>query len=549
MSKLAPMRVRARVPVGLVGLVGLLACLPVGLFFGCAPKGPSPALAADAAKARALVQQGCYTCLKEALALYDKLASAKVPVPGSAEGRFDAALLLAIRDKQLGIPGDESMANALRLVPVASSARPPLAQDKPMSLSRQVVFDAAQLIIGDTSSLDPDQRAALTGRNRPPLEPDNPKRRALDAAPDDDFAARYVALSIDCEQQKLIEGVDMKALTALYTGVPLLQFRLSTCGRPAAPNTGALRENDPRWTDSLYWEGRRELTSSLGRAIDFPKVLSLYAQGRKAFPRSLMLTLAWANANLMSEDYEGALSGFEDVLAAYPTHRDAMNGKMQAQSYLMRHPDAIATATRILDLGTWHIADANYWRAWNRYHLKEYDAAWDDVENATRGLSNARVYMLAGLIAYARKELPIAVERFDRAYQLDPSACDATWMSGLVSIDQNELAIAAPKFTRGMSCFITTAKALREDRTRTEAEIQKRGTPATAREQRNLDRLQRDADTAEEKASQSAYNGAQCYARTGQKRDALTLIDAAIAHPLMREKATAMKAAIEKLPN
>ena len=58
-----------------------------------------------------------------------------------------------------------------------------------------------------------------------------------------------------------------------------MQFRLSTCGRPAAPNVGALREADPRWTDTLYWEGRRELASSLGRAIDFPKVLGLYGAG------------------------------------------------------------------------------------------------------------------------------------------------------------------------------------------------------------------------------------------------------------------------------
>ena len=251
----------------------------------------------------------------------------------------------------------------------------------------------------------------------------------------------------------------------------------------------------------------------------------------------------------MSEEYEAALSAFDEVLATFSTHRDALNGRMQAQSYLMRHPDAIATATTLLELGTWHIPDANYWRAWNRYHLKEYDAAWDDVENAIKGQSNSRVFMLAGLIAYARKDLPIAVQRFDRAYQADPSACDATWMSGLVSIDQNELAIAAPKFTRGMSCFVSSAAALRQDRERTEQSIQKRGTPATPREQRNLDRLQRDADNAEEKSAQSAYNAAQCYARTGSKTMALTHIDVAIAHPLMREKAVAMKAAIEKLPN
>ena len=157
------------------------------------------------------------------------------------------------------------------------------------------MYDAAQLIIGDTTSLDPEQRAQRTGRSRPPLEPDNPTRRALDAAPETDLAAKYVGLSIDCEQQKLIESVDLRSLSAVYIGVPLMRFKLSTCGRPPIPNVGALREGNPRWHDSLYWEGRRELASSAGRAIDFPKVLSLYRQGREVFPSSLMLTLAWAN--------------------------------------------------------------------------------------------------------------------------------------------------------------------------------------------------------------------------------------------------------------
>jgi tetratricopeptide (TPR) repeat protein len=328
-----------------------------------------------------------------------------------------------------------------------------------------------------------------------------------------------------------------------------MQFRLATCGRPAAPDVTTLRAANPRWTDTLFWEGRRELVSSVGRAIDFPKVLSLYGQGHEAFPASVALALALANANLVTEEYETALKLFDEVLNGRPTHRDALNGRLQSLSYLLRHPDAIATATKLLELGTWHIADANYWRAWNRYQIKEYDTAWEDVENATKGLSNSRVYMLAGLIAYARKDLPIAVLRFDRAYQLDSSACDATWMSGLVSIDQSELALAAPKFTRGMSCFISSAAALRQDRSRLEAGIQVRGTPATAHEQKQLERLQRDADNAEEKSAQSAYNGAGCYARINEKRQALNLIDVAIAHPKMSEKAIALKAAIEKMPN
>lgn len=514
----------------------LRKCLIVAaslLLSACAARGPSAQFVAELAKAQSLLAEGCYTCLQESLALFEKQAAARLPLPGARDGVFDATLLIALREKELGIPGDPGMTKVWERV----------------TPGRQAVFDAAELIIGDTISLDPDRRAQLTGRFRPPLEPDNPKRRALDAAPDSDLAANYVALSIDCEQQKLSESLNLRSLSDRYAGVPLMQFRLSTCPRPNAPSVTALREGDPKWKDTLYWEGRRELASAAGRAIDIPKVLNLFAEGRAAFPSSVLLTLAWANTNLLAEEYEGALSGFDAVLSSQATHRDALNGRLQSLSYLLRHADAVAAATRLLDLGTWHIADANYWRAWNRYHLKQYDTAWEDVENATRGLSNGRVYMLAGLIAYARKELPIAVDRFDRAFQLDPSACDATWMSGLVSIDEAELATAAPKFTRGMTCFASSAAALRQDRARTDLAIQQRGTAATARELRQLDRLQRDAENAEEKSAQSAYNAAQCYARTGQKSLALHLIDVAIAHPKMSEKAIAMKAAIEKLPN
>jgi tetratricopeptide (TPR) repeat protein len=484
------------------------------------------------AKGEALLSDGCYTCLQQSLALFEKALTMKAPPAGAAERAFDAALLIWLREKELSIINDEAPARVKRLlVP-----------------SRQAVFDAAQLVVGDTTGLDPDMRARLTGRGRPPLDMTNPVRRALDASPEMDLAARYVALSIDCEQQKLIESVDMRAMTSNYSGVPLMRYRLSNCGRSAAPNVGALREGDPRWTDTLYLEGRRELASSAGRAIDFPKVLSLYAQGRDAFPASLALSLAWANANLMAEEYEGALAGFDEVVQKFPEHRDALSGRMQAQSYLMRHTDAIATATRILELGTWNIADANYWRAWNRYQLKDYDLAWADVGNAIKGLANARVFMLAGLISYARKDLPPAVQHFDTAFKMDSTACDAVWMSGLVSIDRDALAIAAPKFTRSMTCFVSSAAALRQDRVRVSGSIEKRGTPATAREQRQLERLERDAENAEEKSAQSAYNAAQCYARTGNKNLALNLIDVAIGHPRMKEKAIAMKAAIEKLP-
>ena len=95
--------------------------------------GPSPLLVAEIAKADALLRAGCYTCLQDALAIYQRN---KV-----AQGAFDAALLLAVRDRELGIPSDESFARARALALPASRA----------------VLDASDLVIGETSGFDPEQ--------------------------------------------------------------------------------------------------------------------------------------------------------------------------------------------------------------------------------------------------------------------------------------------------------------------------------------------------------------------------------------------------------
>ena len=509
------------------------------LFFAtaCAAKGPPPQMVADVAKGDALFRAGCYNCLKEALTIYQKH---KVQ-----QGIFDASLLIAIREKELGIPADD----ALRRVTELPADAPSLAQGNPFAARRLALLEGAQLVVGETSGLDPIQRGALTGRGRPPVQKDNPIRRALDPLVGKDLVATYLALAIDCESQQLIESVDAPALLKTYENVPLMQFRLARCGRPVitAPLL-ALRANDARWTDTLFWEARRAIIGSPTGGIDLTSAIALYAEGRAALPTSLAITMAASNANMSAEEFATALSGFDHVLAAFPEHRDALIGRATALSYLMQHVDAVAAATRVLDLGTWHIGDAYYWRAWNRYHLKEYETAWADVESAIKGVSNSRVYMLAGLIAYARTELPTAVERFDRAYEIDSSACDAVWMSGLVNIDLQQLTTAAPKFTRAMSCFISSAAALRQNLAVLEQQVAARGTPPTARDTRQMDRFRHDAENADERSAQSAFNAAQCYARTGGKGMALNLVDVAIGHPKMNEKALALKAAIEKLP-
>ena len=88
-------------------------------------------------------------------------------------------------------------------------------------------------------------------------------------------------------------------------GVPLMQFRLSTCGRPAAPNVGALRAAQSA-LDRHALLGRPPRAGVVARPRDrsVRRSSACTAQGRDAFPASVMLTMAWANANLSAEEFE-----------------------------------------------------------------------------------------------------------------------------------------------------------------------------------------------------------------------------------------------------
>ncbi len=526
----------------------LLASGLVLFLASCAARGPSPQVVAELGKATALVREGCYTCLKDAQSIFERLSAPPRPAPGAAQGAFDVTLLIAMREKELGLPADASLDRARQHATRIGNPQEGVASTT--SVPPAVLLDAATLVIGEIAGLDPEQRAQVMGRSRPALDPANPQRRALDVWVGTSVVAQYVALMIDCEQTRLRDTVSPAAILARYEGLPLIQFRLAVCGGPGAPAIAPIRAANPRFLDALPWEARRAMAGSQTEAIDLYKAAALLSEAHEAFPASPWIIITWARINQSIAEFEVALSGFDRVLADSPTHRDAMLGRVTSLSYLLRHPEAVVTATRMIELGTWHMGDAYYWRAWNQYNLKAYEPAWTDVEAAIKLLSNSHVYMLAGLIAYSRTDLPTAVLRFDRSFELDGSNCDAVWMSGLVHVDQQAWPLASPKFSRGMSCFTNAASGARADLANLDAEVKRKGgsLDPPGREARQRTKLNRDLEVAEERAAQSAFNAAQGYARMGQKSPALTHVDFAIAHPRMKEKGEALRAAIEKMP-
>jgi tetratricopeptide (TPR) repeat protein len=520
-----------------LGALGVLAAL----IAACAARGSSPALIAELGRAQSLVAAGCYRCLEEALTTYERLAAVPNGPVQAHRGAFEAAVLLAVRAKELGLPQEQWLQRARDLAPAAvpaNKSQPPTAG----LLAPAAYLDVLPLVPGEVSGYPPEERDQRS-RERSVLWPRDaglpPPRVALTAALATDVVAQYLALAVDCEDARARKEVKADEVLARHR-TPLIRFRLALCAL-APDQFTALPTADARWLETAFFSGRIEMARY--PVPDVGKAAEYFAAAHEAFPESTAMTLALATARNALTEYDVALGLFDNVLGVYPTHRDALLGRVMSLSYLTRHREAIATATRMIELGTYHIGDAYYWRAWNRYSVQELPEAWDDVERATKLMVNTAVYTLAGFIAYARKEFDTAIDRFTQAFKLDRTNCEAVYAEALVHVDKQAWTVAGARFATGIGCYAAAAERGRRDLTATE-----NADAAPTIKARKIATLRKQIDTSEHRRAQSAFNAAASYARIGQKNEASAYVDIAAEHPLLKEKATALKASIDKLP-
>jgi tetratricopeptide (TPR) repeat protein len=504
---------------------------------GCASRRPSPQLVAELGQAQALVAAGCYRCLQDALATFQRIAAEPHALPDAKHDAFGAALLLVIRSRELGLSDGAALEQARRLRVESRS---------PSGLSADTYFDALRLVSGELTGQSPDERERRDKERRLLWTADGSvptARTALTPGLQTEMVAQYLALAIDCEDAAARKTLDVDPILARYP-VPLMRFRAALCARTTdtlSQQMVALRDADARWVDTYFFEGAREMsrypTPDVGRAAE------LFALAHSAFPDSPAVTLALAHARNALSEYDAALALFDRALIEQPTHRDALLGRVLSLSYLNRHQDAIRSATQLINLGMFHQGDAYYWRAWNRYRVHLLPAAWEDVTRATELMVNTSVFTLAGFIAYAQQQLDTAIARLTEAYRLDATNCEAVWTEALVHVDQQAWTPASARFAVAVQCFAGAAEQARRD-----IAVATSAAWTEALKARRLAAAQKQLATAEHRGAQAAFNAAGSYARLGQKAEAIAYLERAAAHPLLKEKAAALRASVEKLP-
>jgi tetratricopeptide (TPR) repeat protein len=242
--------------------------------------------------------------------------------------------------------------------------------------------------------------------------------------------------------------------------VPLIEYRAGACGSSQAPHLQAVRDAVPEFADVDFLLGRYALDIPL--QPDQEEALRRFTAARAAFPESPAIVGSLADLRRAREEWPEALEAYDATLMLVPTHRDALLGRTVTLSHLSRHDDAVAAATRIIDLGNWFTGEAYYWRAWNEYHLSQIDEARSDTDRAKGLMHNASVLVLSGMIEWHDRRFDESEAELQDALTLDAGQCEAAVLLGAVRAEQRQWASGVAAFELAQRCYDLSVTLHRE---------------------------------------------------------------------------------------
>ncbi|HKE82963.1 MAG TPA: hypothetical protein VKB50_04380 [Vicinamibacterales bacterium] len=466
-----------------ISVVGVL--LGATLSLSCAPRHAPTAPAVPTVKPvstsdiEALIARGCYRCLEEALNLSRQRAVSKLA--------FEAAALLALRANELGMPGQEWLAQA------RSFASDEASSTTYLDMIAAVPSDP---LSGQRGDLLVETQARTRARSMLPMWRELLKTDGASSA-FRHYLELTLACSIDVSRER---DDDIAKLVGALPDVPLLRYRAGICNarlrRDNVAMLTSVRQDDAGFVDADYPLGKYAMSDP--ETPDQEEAMRLFQLAAVAFPSSAAIAVSIGNLYQSWEEWKNALGAYDTALALMPSHPDALLGRTISLSNLQQHQEAIATATRLIEGGQWFLGQAFYWRAWNRYNLGDNAAARVDADRTRMLMVNSSVFLLSGLIEWKAPRLPSAETEFEQSVAMDFGQCLAALYLGGVRVEQSKVPQAIAALQQAHQCYDLSIAVHR-------ASIEKinagRGTPVTkARSVAREERLIADDERRREQA-------------------------------------------------
>ena len=489
----------------MVRTAGVLVFLAAIAFCGCSAKTARTAAPALPDAADELVRAGCYDCLLDARAEYERRPAT---TPGALSRLFEVNVLLALREQELAIDPTETLSRAAALV----SKLPADSSDRLLTVVRSLPPDAtARRTLPPNAAAQEELKATIA---------------ALDASAFSVVFKSYLKLSIQCGRM---------AVDALPAGetAPLLIYRRAVCENPIRVEPlREVRKAVPRFVETSFFLGRAAMASFF--RTDGREARQLFEEAYARFSNSSSVAFDLGNLYQAANECRLADTLFSRALELRPAHEEARLGRTICRTYLTRSQEAIADATVLLDaadISTTTRGEAFYWRAWNHRHVGQLALARADIDRARTLRYNARVLTLAGKIEYDQRQFDKAREDLERARDMEATECEARWYLALVEYAVEAWAPAASAFGASATCY----DALVKDSEKKRAEMATRTDVSEEFRTRQLAGF--DAAIAEDSVQRSAseLNAAINYGRAGDIPNATIYMKRAALDPQRRE--------------
>jgi tetratricopeptide (TPR) repeat protein len=385
-----------------------------------------------------LIRHGCYRCLEQAFA--------GAEARGAASQAFEAAGLLVLRSKELGLPTEPWLGRARTLADADASLAPYLRMVEaipphPMSEDRDALFDV-QTRTQARSLLAAWRESLLSGATS------NVFRMYLDVALVCGFG------TLKQNEESFTGQLDADARAPIY------QYRIGICDSAHAERLKTLRAADAAFVDADFALGRYAIDDPI--SPDQDEALRRLQSARTAFPGSPAIAVTLGNVYRSWEEWSDALAAYDAALAVSPRHPEALIGRVISLSHLVRPHEAIDTARQLIDAGQWHLGEAYYWRGWNRLRLEQHDLARGDADRAKTLMSNAAVFVLSGVIEWRLRRLETAEQEFQSAIQIDFGECEAALDLGVVRDERRKPAESLAAFQQARQCYDLSIALRRE---------------------------------------------------------------------------------------
>jgi len=468
-----------------------------------------------------LYGRGSYTSLKQAYELYENALSFPVFQLKNREKLLKTAILLGLRERELGILKETYFPKATHMI-----AAYPFLSD--YSVLLKIASTIPRKTVGVVGDFVEDGDRVIVSMDDVRADLENWTNLLGRKSELEDLYA-YLNIGFHSTFSYLIkEELDIESIERAFPDSPLLRYRLALLPKGNPLILEKLVEDDPQFYEAFFFIGQNALKMHMLVTAE-KNFLKAYQE----IPESSSLVISLASIYFAFEELEKSLEFYEKTLAMTPAHRDALLGKAMCLSYLGRHQEAIEICNDLISLGKYYLGESHYWLAWNQNELEDWDNAWRNIELSKNYLiGHGEVFFLAGLIAFNQKRLDESEKNLLEANKQDDSNGDPSYYLGKIKNIQEDWLNSGAYFESASRRYGIKEEMIQEriEAIKDSAFSEERKKNHLARKTNQLRKIQMTKATA-------WYNAAAGFYNAGYPDKARQLAEKAASHNALKDKA------------